>query len=558
MPNAKKARGFVAAAAVCVLVASCSSAEDIAGNGPTTPTQQETTRSTGSSPTTEPTGSPSPSEKTSPTTSDSSSPAHTTTPSNGHPSDGIGAGPPGKGLQRFYQQDVSWTSCGSGDECASIWVPMSYQHPDGKAITIKAKRQPAGKPSKRIGSLFINPGGPGGSGIDYLDNVGFPPQITNVYDVVGFDPRGVGQSTPIDCVSDDFLDTYLASDPSPDNKAEINRMEQLWRHFTKGCVKRSGKLLSHVSTVEAARDMDILRAVVGDKKFHYFGASYGTYLGATYAALFPEKVGRMVLDGAVNPLEKPRKTEIKQAAGFETALTAYIKNCISEGDCPLGNSVKAAKDRLQKLFRQVDQDPLPTSSGRKLTEGLAFLGVIVPLYNRQSWRYETLALKEALNGSGNLLLRFADLYASRGQDGHYTDNSMEVQSAVNCLDKPQHASIQDIKQGKQDFLQASPTFGPAAMWWPYACSHWPVSSSIPQPDYSAKGAAPIVVIGTTRDPATPYEQAVKLANILDSGVLLSRDGDGHTAYNSGNACIDDAVNTYLVTGNPPKDGTMCR
>jgi pimeloyl-ACP methyl ester carboxylesterase len=475
----------------------------------------------------------------------------------GHLPKGFGAGPPGHGLQRFYRQHVTWRSCGGGDSCANVWVPLNYNRPNAQAITLALKRSPAGDPAHREGSLFINPGGPGGSGIDYLSYVNLDRSITNRYDVVGFDPRGVGRSTPVNCVSDRGLDAYLASDPTPDTPAEVRAMQRLWAHFTSGCVKHSGPLLAHVSTVEVARDLDILRALVGDKKLNYFGASYGTYIGATYAALFPHRVRRMVLDGAVDPLARPHTTEIDQAAGFQQALDSYLRYCVRRSDCPLGNTVSSAQQRLIELFKQIDRHPLPTSSGRKLTEGLAFLGVIVPLYSRANWSYETSALRGALAGSGNTLLMLANFYADRNPNGTYQDNSMEVQPAVNCLDHPEHETLRQIEAGRRQFVRASPVFGPAAMWWPYACSNWPVKPSQPQPDYSAKGAPPIVVIGTTRDPATPYQQAVNLAHELTSGVLLSRNGDGHTAYSSGNRCIDSAVDKYVVTGQPPAKGTMC-
>lgn len=436
-------------------------------------------------------------------------------------------------------------------------MPLDYQHPDGQAITLELKRSPATNPAKRRGSLFINPGGPGGSGIDYLDYVNLDSSVTSVYDVVGFDPRGVGRSTPVDCVSNSGLDVYVASDPTPDNTAEVQSFQTLWTHFTQGCVQRSGPLLAHVSTIEVARDLDILRALVGDKRLNYFGASYGTYIGATYAALFPTHVDRMVLDGAIDPIASPHTSELNQAAGFEEALTSYLSYCVAQGECPLGNTVDTARQRLIDLFKQIDAHPLPTANGRQVTEGLAFLGVIVPLYSRDNWSYETQALREAVNGSGNTLLVLSDLYTDRQPDGSYKDNAMEVQSAVNCLDHPEHETVAQIEAGRQQFLKASPTFGAAAMWWPYACSNWPVRSSEPPPDYSAKGAPPILVVGTTRDPATPYQQAVNLANELSSGVLLSRNGDGHTAYSSGNACIDGAVDTYLVTGKPPPEHTMC-
>jgi pimeloyl-ACP methyl ester carboxylesterase len=470
---------------------------------------------------------------------------------------GFGSGPPGHGLGRFYSQRVKWTACGGGDTCADIWVPLDYTAPDGQAITLEAKRRPAGDPSRKLGSLFINPGGPGVSGISYVSYANFDKAITDVYDVIGFDPRGVGKSTPVDCVSDSQLDAYLASDPSPDTPSEVRAMQRSWHRFTAGCVAKSGPLLQHVSTVEVARDLDILRAVVGDRSLHYFGASYGTFIGATYAALFPKRVGRMVLDGAVDPLAPPHRTHLDQAVGFETALTAYLQYCVGNGNCPLGNDVDTARTNLAALFKQLDSTPLPTSSGRQLTEGLGFLGVIITLYSRSTWQYLTTALDAAVKGRGDVLLALADLYSERNQDGTYTSNALEVQSAVDCLDYPEHESIAQIEAGAAQFDKAAPVFGPVATWFPYGCSNWPDPRIQPVPDYSAKGAAPIVVVGTTRDPATPYQQAVNLAHELDSGVLLSRDGDGHTAYNSGNTCIDSAVDAYLADGTVPADGTMC-
>ncbi|MGH3471518.1 MAG: alpha/beta hydrolase, partial [Nocardioidaceae bacterium] len=492
-----------------------------------------------------------------PTTSSVPTPSSGQTSGPAQVSSDYGAGPPGHGLQRFYTQHVTWSGCGGGDQCASIWVPLDYHHPDGRAITIKAKRQPARDQAKKVGSLFINPGGPGGSGIDYLSYVGFPTSVTDIYDVIGFDPRGVGESTPIECVSNRAMDTYLASNPSPDTPAEIAQFKRQWKQFTSGCVQNSGALLDHVSTVETAKDLDILRAVVKDPKLNYFGASYGTYLGTTYAALFPTHVRRMVLDGAVDPLALPRTTEIDQAAGFQTALTAYLQYCVGRGNCPLGSSVGAAQTRLIQLLDDVGKHPLPTSSGRKLTAGLAFYGVILPLYSRDNWQYETTALTQALQGRGDVLLALADAYASRLPNGTYKDNSLQVQSAVNCLDHPEHESVADILRGRKAFLKASPVFGATAMWWPYSCSNWPVKPTWPHPSYAAKGAPPIIVIGTTRDPATPYQQAVNLARDLSSGVLLTRNGDGHTAYASGNVCIDTTVDNYFTRDLVPPNGKRC-
>ncbi|MBA3308512.1 MAG: alpha/beta fold hydrolase [Nocardioidaceae bacterium] len=538
MTRPRLRRLIATAAAAAVLAAGCGGAEDLVGDDDETtstsvPTEQTTSGST-----------PSPTDQTTEESPDDLP-------------EGIGEGPDGEGLDRFYDQQVTWEGCGSADECAEIWVPLDYADPDGEAVTVRAARNLAGDESSRIGSLLINPGGPGGSGIDYLGYAAFDSTVTDVYDVVGFDPRGVASSTPLDCLSDAELDEYVSSDPTPDDPGELDEFQADWADFTEGCQTHSGELLGHVSTVEAARDIDIIRAVVGDEELNFFGASYGTYLGATYAALFPENVGRLVLDGAIDPLADPRQAAIDQAAGFEVALTAYLEYCVAQGDCPLGDTVEDSRERLIQLFEEIDENPLPTSSGREVTEGLAFLGVIVPLYSRDSWSYETDALRAALDGSGDDLLFLADLYAERQPDGTYANNGLEAQPAVNCLDHPDDASIEEIQAGGGDFIEASPTFGVAAMWWPYACSNWPVEAAEPHPDYSAAGAAPIVVVGTTRDPATPYEGAVKLAETLESGVLLSRDGDGHTAYGMGNSCIDDAINTYLVEGTPPEDGTEC-
>jgi pimeloyl-ACP methyl ester carboxylesterase len=543
MPRTRRSRAALGAVLVGGLLAACGTAQDIDANPPPVGLDPNGHTAPPTSVTTSP-----PSIPTAPS---ASTPTHTSPP------DGFGKGPPGHGLARFYHQQVSWAPCGGADTCASIWVPLDYAHPDSRAVTIKAKMQPSTNPSHANGTLFINPGGPGASGIDYLGFIHLGASVTSEYDVVGFDPRGVGQSTPVQCVSDHELDAYVESDPSPDTGAEVAQLERQWTHFALGCVQHSGTLLAHVSTIEAARDMDIMRALVKDPSFNYFGASYGTYLGATYAALFPQKVGRMVLDGVVDPEASPRSLELGQAAGFQTALTAYLTDCVSSGNCPLGSTVGIAQQQVIDLFKQIDVHPLPTSSGRQLTEGLALFGVVLPLYSRESWPVETQALEQALEGNGDTLLAISDQYTDRNPIGHYTSNGLEVQSAVNCLDHPQHESVSEIEAGRSAFVNASPVFGPVATWFPYGCSNWPVQPTLPRPDYSAHGAPPIVVVGTTHDPATPYEQAVRLSQELDSGVLLSRNGDGHTAYASGNVCIASAIDTFLATGTPPANGTMC-
>ena len=247
--------------------------------------------------------------------------------------------------------------------------------------------------------------------------------------------------------------------------------------------------MEHVSTVEVARDLDLMRQLVGDKKLNFFGASYGTYIGATYAGLFPKKVGRMVLDGAVDPLADPHKVAVHQTAGFQTALDAYLQDCVDKGSCPLGDSVAEGEQRLIDFFKSLDQSPLPTSSGRDLTEGLGFLGVIFPLYSKELWPYLTQAMQQAFAGSGDTLLALADFYNHRKADGTYTGNSTEANPAVNCLDHPQDVSVQQIEANEQEFLKASNVFGQVGMWFDYGCSNWPVSSTEKQARLLREGCA---------------------------------------------------------------------
>ncbi|MGY2700746.1 alpha/beta hydrolase [Nocardioides sp. HB32] len=467
--------------------------------------------------------------------------------------------PPEAALAPYYTQQLSWSQCRDGDLCSTLTVPLDYHHPDGDTIGLALLMVPAADPGHRIGSLVVNPGGPGASGTDYAANASsvFRQPILDVYDVVGFDPRGTGGSDPVDCLSDGELDQYVAEDPDPDTYAETVQYLHWVDELGRGCEERSGELAAHVTTVEAARDMDVLRAALGESRMAYFGASYGTKLGATYADLFPARVGRLVLDGAVDLSISSRQLSLEQAAGFETALRAYVSDCVDRGDCFLGASLEDGLARIRGLLDSVDASPLPTDDGdRQLEVGNAFYGVVLPLYNRDYWQYLDQALQQAFSGDGTLLLRFSDLYNSRGADG-YTDNSTEALYAINCLDDPYAIAASEVPANLADFEKASPTFGRVFAWGLTTCDGIRVQATEHDRRIDAKGAAPIVVVGTTRDPATPYEWAVHLADQLDSAVLVSRDGDGHTGYNAGNTCVDTAVEDYLVDGTVPEDGLSC-
>jgi pimeloyl-ACP methyl ester carboxylesterase len=304
--------------------------------------------------------------------------------------------------------------------------------------------------------------------------------------------------------------------------------------------------------------MDVLRSALGESKLTYFGASYGTELGATYAEYFADKVGRFVLDGAVDPTLDMVQVTKAQAQGFETALRSYIQHCLDQGGCFLGGSMDEALGPIQSLLDDLDQTPLPTQlGGRELTEGLANYGIGAALYSREAWTYLDEGLKDAFDGDGTILTLLSDAYARRNQDGTYAGNVLEAFPTITCLDHPANIPYDKVESYVPEMEKLSPTFGRIFAWGLTMCDPFTAKAAEPRRPLHAVGAAPIVVIGTTRDPATPYQEAVALADQLDSGVLVTRDGDGHTGYASGNDCIDGAVEDYLVDGKVPDDGLRC-
>ncbi|WP_372461592.1 alpha/beta hydrolase [Actinacidiphila acidipaludis] len=466
-------------------------------------------------------------------------------------------------LAPYYHQKLKWRSCGAaGFDCTTMKVPLDYAHPKaGGDLTLAVARKKAAGPGKRLGSLLVNPGGPGGSAIDYLQYaaLGYPAAVTARYDMVAVDPRGVARSAPVECLTDKQMDTYTAVDTTPDDSAEITKLESADKNFAAGCEQHSAKLLDHVSTVDSARDMDVLRGILGDQQLNYVGKSYGTFLGATYAGLFPKRVGKLVLDGAMDPSVGALESSRAQAGGFEVAFDAFAKNCLQQASCPLGTtSVADAGKRLDALFKSLDGHPLPTGTSRKLTEALGTTGVIAAMYDQSAWPTLRGALAGAEKGDGDPLLKLSDSYYERDDSGKYS-NLMYANAAVNCLDLPPALrSTADVERALPAFRKASPHFGTTLAWSSLVCGYWPVKATGHAARITAPGAGPILVVGTIRDPATPYAWAVSLADQLDSGHLLTYDGDGHTAYARGSDCIDTSVNAYLLEGKVPAKGTVCK
>ena len=463
-------------------------------------------------------------------------------------------------LARFYTQDLTWSGCGP-NQCARLTVPIDYSHPDGETLKLAVLKVAANSPSKRIGSLVVNPGGPGGSGVGYASAADFivTKPVRAAYDIVGFDPRGVGSSSPVKCLDDRELDSFLGADPTPDDKTEEQQFADSAKAFADQCKANGGLLLGHVSTIEAAKDMDVLRAALGEAKLDYLGKSYGTFLGATFADLFPTKVGKFVLDGAVDPNLTSSQVNEGQAVGFETATRAYVQDCVDKGDCPLGDSLDSGMAKLRGFLKALDTKPLPLNDTyvKALTEGWGSLGVAAAMYDQELWRQLTDALRSAFGGNAGPLMKLAESYADRSSQGAYSGNLMQVIYAVNCLDRADSKDLAHYESEARSLSAKAPTWGPFLAWSTAPCGYWPVAANNAPKKITAAGSGPIVVVGTTRDPATPYKWAQGLASGLENGHLITFDGDGHTAYTRSNSCVDNAVDAYLLKGSVPLAGLRC-
>jgi pimeloyl-ACP methyl ester carboxylesterase len=458
-------------------------------------------------------------------------------------------------------QTVHWGSCKGGDgraapgpgwQCGTMKAPLDYAKPAGKTIDIALIRQKSTGRDARIGSLVFNFGGPGGSGVSLLPSFAdLYGTLRDRYDLVSFDPRGVAASEGVRCRSDKQLQAAESVDLTPDTPAEKKAYFKEAADFGAGCARAAGPLLSHLSTADTARDMDLLRQVLGDSRLYYFGISYGTELGGVYAHLFPGNAGRLVLDAVVDPTADSMAQEKNQTLGFQRALDNYLKST--------GQDPRQGTQQIAALLKRLDAKPLPAAGSRKLTQSLAIAGITVTLYSRRTWPELTQGLRAAEDGDGTQLLRLADSYNERSPAGHYGTQS-HAQRAISCRDSKQRPTPAQAEKELSEFRAISPVFGELLAWdsagW---CHDWPVPGLDDTPDVSAAGAPPVLVVGNTGDPATPYEGARKMADELGKGVgvELTWKGQGHGAYGSGSSCVDSTVNTYLLDGRAPQDGKVC-
>lgn len=462
--------------------------------------------------------------------------------------------PPGEGLEGYYAQELEWSDCNDGFECSSFNVPIDYANPENGALQISAIRKLA--TGTALGSLVLNPGGPGGSGIEYATYAEFVVSETLLenFDIVGFDPRGVGQSTPVECLNDQQTEEYIALDGSPDDQTEIDQAQAMSELFAQSCATNSPDTFKFLDTVSAARDVDILRELLGDEKLNWLGKSYGTFLGATYADLFPDKVGRMLLDGAIDPTLGNEQLAYGQALGFELALERFVADCATRDDCPLSAGGALGISEITDLITELDANPVTLEDGRIFTQAMGTLGVVGSLYDKQyGWPDLRTNLSLAFSSDFSGLATSVDFYTGRQSDGTFQDNSNDAIAAVNCLDRPDRASTEQTIALAGEWKKSAPNFGEYLAWSNISCSYWQVPATGVPKAISAPGTPTILVVGTVNDPATPYAWSQALASQLSKGVLLTLDGDGHTAYYQGSECIDEVVDNFYLTGEAKAD-----
>jgi len=463
-------------------------------------------------------------------------------------------------LEPYYSQVLEWSRCEGDFQCTTATAPLDWTDPSGQEIDLALIRAVA--TGDRLGSLLVNPGGPGGSGYSFVrDSLerAVSERVVARYDVVGFDPRGVGRSSAVDCHDDpEELDDYIYDIPEAPIGSEeyLSEIEQAEEDFGEECLENTGRLLGFVDTVSAARDLDLLRAVLGDRRLNYLGYSYGTLLGATYAGLFPRMTGRLVLDGAIDPTTTSFEVTAAQARGFDAALGAYLADCVSR-DCVFSGTVGEATASVRRLLDRLEASPLRAADGRLLGSSAMSIAIILPLYNEADWPYLDQLFASVAAGDPEFAFQLADNYYGREPDGGYRDNSAEAFTAINCLDYAVDSTRESLDSEAEQLAAIAPIFGPELAYGGTSCAAWPFPSTRQPAPITAAGSAPIVVVGTTGDPATPYAWAQGLADQLENGHLVTYDGEGHTAYNTSNDCVLDAVDGFLIDGVVPAVDPMC-
>ena len=461
----------------------------------------------------------------------------------------------------YYHQSLAWKNCGKNRQCAMATAPMDWDHPS-RATDITLALTRASATGSRLGSLFVNPGGPGASGYDLVhDDLNFAVSkaLQKSYDVIGWDPRGVGRSTPVTCYDDKGLDQYIygvAKNPV-NSPAWVTEVTNQAKDFAAACLKNTGPVLEFVDTQSTTHDLDMLRAVVGDRKLNYLGYSYGSDIGMYYADRFAPKVGHVVLDGATDSTLSIFDIDLAQSRAFENALKSYLADCAKSKRCPFPGSVNDSLSKIAALYDHLTVSPITSPNGRVLDQNVLDTAIYSALYDKSSWQYLNDMFAELRQGITDTAFLLADSYNGRNPDGTYKDNSLEAFNAIGCLDYPTVTDPAEIARESALLVKAAPTLTRLSVIGDVACQNWPFHNRVAPPVVTGTGAAPIIILSSTGDPATPYQWGVALSKQLKSAHLITRRGEGHTAFNRGIPCIDNAVNDYFVSGVVPKRDPDC-
>lgn len=464
-------------------------------------------------------------------------------------------------LAPFAAQTLTWQRCAAG-QCAWLTVPLDYGDPTGATIQIRVSRASASGPAQdRLGSLVVNPGGPGASGVEFAPYLArtLSPEVTRRYDIVGFDPRGVGASEPITCLTGPETTRWQRTDVTPDTPAEVRTLMKRAQQLAQGCLDRSPTIARHVGSTETVRDMDLLRDVLGDERLNLLGFSYGTYLGTRYAELFPDRVGRFVLDGAVDPRLDIMQLSRDQSRGFQHAMERFASDCSERRNCPWPGGPGNVLDSISRLLADLDMSPLPTTRGRTLVQSEGITAAFYAMYSPTLWPLLRTGLAQARRGNGTGLLDLADFATDRTGPNTYGSNMASAFPAIVCWDGPPTPGAAGLADAARRWSRGTrvPLMAQALAWGNAPCSVWFGHSPVAPAPARSSTTSPIVVIGGLHDPATPYRWAQALNRQLPTSTLLTYTGDGHTVYGNGVACIDRPVDHYLISGTAPQEGLIC-
>jgi pimeloyl-ACP methyl ester carboxylesterase len=459
----------------------------------------------------------------------------------------------------FVVNPIEWNACDGSTstkvECGNIEVPFDYADPEQGSFVLYVKKHNAASPADRIGSMLVNPGGPGFGGSSLADDAQyyFSQDLIDRFDIIAWDPRGTGESTPaVNCV--DSFDEYFGLDSPPETPEEKQALIDASQAFNDKCAENSGTILPYISTQASAQDINSLRLALGEEKVSFFGFSYGSELGTTWATMFPETVRAIVVDGAVDPNASSIQEGMAQAKGFEGQLATFLKQCSEKTTCAFHNGGKA-EEAFDRLVLDIDTTPLEVSKDRTpVTQGVLFTAVAQAMYSDYYWPQLSEALSEAQNGDGKGILQLYDDYYQRNEDGTY-GNELEAFLAISCLDDPGASSVEDVDSHIEDFIAAAPRLG-GNFAYGYSCALWPVEQAA-KVTITGKGAGPIVVVGTTGDAATPLESTRKMAQGLEQGFLIVVDANQHTGYGANN-CVVKAVDEYLIKLTVPANEITCK